>query len=135
MAHDSHSDDHAYFAHPMPVWMLVAVFLSLVFMTVLTVVMSELTDVLMIGQWELWVSMGIATVKALLVIFFFMHVLYDKSFNRLMFFASFFFAALFIALTLLDTYQYREDVSSFPSTDRPDRVLADHIDEILLGEK
>lgn len=102
---------------------MLAVFVALVSLTVLTVIMSELTEALMIGQWELWVSMGIATVKALLVIFFFMHVLYDKSFNRLMFFSSFLFAALFIALTLLDSYQYQDDISSFPVSERPDRLV------------
>ena len=124
MSHNSqHSEDHAYFSHPMPVWMMLAVFVALVSLTVLTVIMSELTEALMIGQWELWVSMGIATVKALLVIFFFIHVLYDKSFNRLMFFSSFLFAALFIALTLLDSYQYQDDISSFPVSERPDRLV------------
>lgn len=116
---EPNAEDHAYFSHPMPVWMLLGVFFSLVFLTVLTVVMSELTEALMIGQWELWVSMGIATIKAMLVIFFFMHVLYDKPFNKMLFFSSFLFAALFIALTLLDTYQYREDVNAFPVDERP----------------
>lgn len=51
--------------------MLLAVFFSLVFLTVLTLVMSVLTDALQLQQWELWISMGIATVKAMLVIFFF----------------------------------------------------------------
>ena len=120
---DNHSEEHAYFSHPMPVWMLLLVFVSLVFLTVLTVVMSELTEALMIGQWELWVSMGIATLKAMLVIFFFMHVLYDKPFNKMLFFSSFLFAALFIAMTLLDTYQYSDDVTSFPTGDRPARVV------------
>lgn len=120
---DKHSEDHAHFSHPMPLWMLLAVFFSLVFLTVLTVVMSELTDALMIGQWELWVSMGIATVKAMLVIFIFMHVMHDKALNKMVFFSSFLFAALFIALTLLDTYQYQEDISSFPTDERPDHVI------------
>jgi len=123
--HDANSEDHAYFSHPMPVWMLLAIFFSLVFLTVMTVVMSELTDALQLQQWELWISMGIATLKAMLVIFFFMHVLYDKGFNRLMFFASFLFAGLFIALTLLDTYQYRQDVSSFPKSELPARQVGD----------
>lgn len=107
----------------MPVWMLLAVFFSLVFLTVLTVLMSELTDALMLTQWELWISMGIATVKAMLVIFFFMHVLYDKPFNKMLFFSSFLFAALFIALTLLDTTQYRSDVDSFPQDELPAHII------------
>ena len=123
MSDKHHSEDHAHFAHPMPVWMLLAVFVSLVTLTILTVIMSELTAVLMIEQWELWVSMGIATVKAMLVIFFFMHVLYDKGFNKMMFFSSFLFAGLFIALTLLDTYQYREDITAFPTNERPAHVI------------
>ena len=123
MADNQHADDHAHFSHPMPVWMLLAVFFGLVFLTILTVVMSELTDALMLSQWELWISMGIATVKAMLVIFFFMHVLYDKPLNKMLFFSSFLFAALFIALTLLDTYQYREDVTSFPDSERPAHII------------
>ena len=123
MSDSQHSEDHAYFAHPMPAWMLLAVFFSLVFLTVLTVIMSELTEVLMIQQWELWVLMGIATAKAMLVIFFFMHVLYDKGFNQLMFFSSFLFAALFISMTLLDTYQYQEDISAFPKNERPAHII------------
>ena len=103
--------------------MLLAVFFSLVFLTVLTVVMSELTDALYLTQWELWISMGIATVKAMLVIFFFMHVLYDKSLNQMLFFSSFLFAALFIALTLLDTYEYRSDVESFPDSEKPAHII------------
>lgn len=123
MSDNQHTEDHAYFSHPMPVWMLLAVFFALVFLTILTVVMSELTDVLRLSQWELWISMGIASVKALLVIFFFMHVLYDKSFNQMLFFSSFLFAALFVAMTLLDTYQYREDVEAFPASERPAHII------------
>lgn len=124
---DNHSEDHAYFAHPMPVSVLLTVFFSLVGLTILTVVMSELTDALYLGQWELWISMGIATAKALLVIFFFMHVLHDKPFNKMLLFSSFLFAALFIALTVLDTTQYREDVDSFPKSEWPEHVVGGNV--------
>ena len=33
------------------------------------------------------------------------------------------FAALFIALTLLDTYEYRSDVESFPDSEKPAHII------------
>ena len=47
--------------------------------------------------------MGIATIKACLVIFFFMHLAYDKPFNMIVFFASFVFVGLFVIFTLSDS--------------------------------
>ena len=113
--HHTGSDehDHAHFAHPAPLWMLIAVFFALVFLTILTVVVSDFADVLRLGRFEIWVSMGIATVKAALVIFIFMHLLFDKPFNQLIFFASFFFVAMFVGITLMDTSQYQADINAF----------------------
>ena len=47
-------------------------------------------------------SLGIASVKATLVAAYFMHLRYDKSFHGLVFISSLLFAALFLALTLID---------------------------------
>ncbi len=114
---DSHDDG---FAHPAPVNLLIAVFLALVFLTLLTVIVSE---VVVLGAFEIWVSMGIATVKAALVIFFFMHMLHDKGFNKMMFFASFLFVALFIGITLMDSSEYKSGIDAYKGEPLPQRTV------------
>ena len=108
---DAH-EDHG-FAHPMPVAKLLGVFFALVFLTILTVAVSDMAEFLHLGRFEIWVSLGIATIKAALVIFFFMHLLYDKPFNKMIFFSAFLFVALFIGITLMDTSQYQHRIKSF----------------------
>lgn len=99
-----HADGHHGFAHPMPVWQLLAVFFTLIFLTIATVVQSTLE----LGNLELWMSLFIATVKAGLVMLFFMHMIHDKPFNVIVFMSSFIFAALFIGLTLMDAHNYKD---------------------------
>ena len=78
--------------------MLLTVFAALVMLTIVTVAAAQVS----FGAWEVWVSLGIASVKATLVAAYFMHLRYDKSFNGLVFIASLLFVALFLALTLMD---------------------------------
>ena len=110
---ESTEPEHADFAHPAPIWMLLGVFFALVGLTILTVVVSDFAEALRLGRFEIWVSMGIATVKAALVIFIFMHLLFDKPFNQMIFFAAFLFVAMFIGTTLMDTAQYQSDVDAY----------------------
>jgi len=98
-AHDDH--DHG-FAHPMPVPMLLAVFFALVFLTIVTVAQASLP----LGSWEVWASLMIASVKAALVMYFFMHLGWDKPFNALIFLSTIFFLALFLGFTLMDAANY-----------------------------
>ena len=95
---DSHeADDHG-LSHVMSPRMLLTVFTALVALTILTVVAAQFS----FGAWEVWVSLGIATVKATLVAAFFMHLYYDKSFNGFVFISSLVFVGLFLAFTLMD---------------------------------
>ncbi len=94
----SSSPPHAHLAHVMSPRMLLTVFASLVGLTMLTVAAAQVS----FGAWEVWVSLGIATVKAVLVAAYFMHLRYDKSFNGLIFISSLVFVGLFLALTLMD---------------------------------
>ena len=111
----NHQEDHASFAHPAPLKMLFIVFFSLVGLTILTVVANDWP----LGQFDIWVAMLIATVKASLVALFFMHMFWDRAFNVISFLASVFFVALFICLTLMDRTAYRESVEDFPIASRP----------------
>jgi cytochrome c oxidase subunit 4 len=106
MAHSA-SQSHGVgqdFSHPMPVWQLIAVFLALIVLTVLTVFQSTLE----LGNTELIVSLAIATVKASLVILFFMHMIHDKPLHAILFIGSFIFVALFLGFTLMDAGAYND---------------------------
>ncbi|MCC6507579.1 MAG: cytochrome C oxidase subunit IV family protein [Pirellulaceae bacterium] len=101
-----HDDGHHGFAHPMAIWKLLAVFFALVFLTWVTVVQSKIDT----GNLEIWLSLFIATVKAALVILFFMHMIHEKPFNAIVFISSFIFVALFLGLTLMDAHNYKDKV-------------------------
>lgn len=99
MTAHGHSDDGTNFAHPLPVWVLLSVFFALVLLTILTVAQSNLN----LGSFDIAIVMGIATMKAVLVGAFFMHLVYDKPFNIMVFLSSFVFVALFVIMTLSDS--------------------------------
>ena len=93
----AHADGE--FAHPMPVSMLIGIFLALTFLTVLTVAQASFD----FGSADVIIVMVIATIKAALVAFFFMHLAWDKPFNILLFLGSFVFVGLFVIFTLSDS--------------------------------
>jgi len=103
--HAAHAEgEHHGFAHPAPVWQLLAVFFALIFLTILTVLQASFDT----GNMELILSLFIATIKASLVILFFMHMLHDKPLNAVIFLSSFVFVALFLGFTLMDASAYRD---------------------------
>lgn len=102
--------EHASFSHPASIKLLLATFAALILLTILTVVTA--------GQlprpFGLWVAMGIACIKAALVMLFFMHMFWDKPFNIVAFMSSLLFATLFIGMTLMDTDNYQDSINQFP---------------------
>jgi cytochrome c oxidase subunit 4 len=106
--HDSqHGGHHDHgFSHPMPIWMLLTVFFALLSLTVLTVFQSQFD----LGNAEIFASLTIATIKAALVILFFMHLLWDKPLNAIVILGSLIFVALFLGFTLMDAEGYRENL-------------------------
>ena len=101
----------------MPIWMLLAVFVALLFLTVLTVYQSTFD----LGNAEIWLSLTIATIKAGLVILFFMHLWWDKPLNAIVILGSLIFVALFLGFTLIDRKSTRlnsshEWISRMPSS-------------------
>lgn len=112
--HDSHDHGHGHdgeFSHPMPIWMLLSVFFALLLLTVATVYQSTFS----LGNLEVWMSLSIATVKAGLVIAFFMHLLWDKPLNAIIIFSSLIFVALFLGFTMMDAQGYRENLIMNPA--------------------
>ena len=105
-SHNNH--DHG-FAHPIPVRLLIGVFLCLVGLTILTVVVNDLP----LGNLDIWIALIIATIKASLVLLFFMHMYWEKGINIVAFFTSLLFVALFIGLALMDTGANRDSQDSY----------------------
>lgn len=101
MSAHGESKDGYDFAHPIPVPMLLSVFFALVFLTIVTVAQASFD----IGSLDILVVMVIATIKAALVMAFFMHMAYDKPFNVIIFLSSFGFVALFLIFTMSDSAQ------------------------------
>jgi len=98
-AHNAHHDDGAVHAHVSSVPFYVAVFLGLLMLTGATVGQSYID----LGKANLFFVILIATLKASLVVTFFMHLRWDNKFNALIFVSCIFFIGVFFAYTLNDT--------------------------------
>lgn len=101
--------------HIVPVKVLIGVFIALVFLTIVTVEAAKYDT----GSIDVIVSMAIATAKASLVVFIFMHLWYDKPLNRIMFFFSICFAGFFLCMILLDSHAYDNYVKGFQQDNAP----------------
>ena len=108
MSTTTHAGDleHNDLAHVASAKMLLGIFASLIVLTVVTVKAAGIG----LGAVDLWVAMGIATVKATLVGLYFMHLRYDKPFNTIIFLSAFVFVGIFIGFTMMDSHQYKHDV-------------------------
>ena len=100
---------HGDLAHVVPVRVLLTVFVLLMVLTVATVSATWID----LGGWNLWIAMGIASVKAALVALYFMHLRYDHPFNALIFAAALLFLSLFLSLIMLDTLEYQPEIKSW----------------------
>ena len=98
---DAHEnvDDGAVHAHISSVPFYVAVFLGLLVLTGVTVGQSYVD----LGKLSIIIVILIATMKASLVVTFFMHLKYDNKFNALIFLSALLFIGVFFAYTLNDT--------------------------------
>jgi cytochrome c oxidase subunit 4 len=104
-SHDhDHADDGAVHAHVSSVPFYVAVFLGLLFLTGMTVGQSYVD----LGKLNIVLVILIATMKASLVVTFFMHLKWDNKFNALIFISTIFFIGVFFAYTMNDTNQRGE---------------------------
>jgi cytochrome c oxidase subunit 4 len=105
----AHSDDHG-LAHTMPLPLLFGVLGALLALTVATVAVTSFD---LGAQGNLIVAMAIATVKAALVCVFFMHLLWDKKFNAVLFLTSVLFLILFLSMTTTDRGEYQHLVDEY----------------------
>lgn len=83
---------------------------ALFFLTFITV---AVTWIEIPAPWNVVVAIGIASVKAMIVVAFFMNLWWDSKFNSMLFVMSIIFFLLLIGITLLDTLYRVDPVPSF----------------------
>ena len=107
-AHETPSpvDEHHGVGHVVSLKILVAVFSALVALTIIT----YLASLVNFGEFNLIVALGIAVIKASLVVLFFMHLRWDRPFNAIVFVGCIIFVAIFLGFTLIDTTQYHHSI-------------------------
>lgn len=114
--HDNHSHGHDHghgelqmgHHHVSSSQMFVNVLLALLVLTVVTVGASRFD----FGSANLLIAMLIASVKASLVVAFFMHVKWDTAINKIVFLGSFLFLSLLFIFTLADQATRKYDDQS-----------------------
>jgi cytochrome c oxidase subunit 4 len=125
-AHDDHHDEgHGHgLAHTASMKMLLGTWGALMVLTVLTVVVAKQIDLGSSGN--LAIAMFIATMKATLVVVFFMHLKYDRIFHSVLLIGGILAASLFVGFCLMDRNQYGDSViwdtrtpPEFPEGPRP----------------
>lgn len=86
---------------------LVATALALMFLTWVTVEVRTIP----LGDWNIWLALLIAVIKATLVCMFFMHLKWDRPFNALVLVGSLLFLALFLGFSIVDTGHYQQEIN------------------------
>jgi cytochrome c oxidase subunit 4 len=98
-SHDHGHDDGAVHAHVSSTFFYMAIFGALICLTVATVGQSYFD----LGKLNLLVVILIASLKASLVVAFFMHLRWDNKFNALIFVSCILFIGVFFTYTMNDT--------------------------------
>jgi len=93
--------------HVAPLWSMYGTFAALMVLTVLTVA-ARYVDA---GAFNIWIALGLAFLKALLVAMFFMHLIWDSKLNQLILVSTLLFLTIFIGIAIIDTDQYQPIVS------------------------
>ncbi|OFZ12241.1 MAG: hypothetical protein A2Z20_04285 [Bdellovibrionales bacterium RBG_16_40_8] len=90
--------------HIVPIKTYFKVFISLLLLTLLTVVVARPVSGFDAGIFNAFIAFAIATLKASLVLAFFMGLKYDKKQNLVIFLAGVFFVIIMFAFCILDIY-------------------------------
>jgi cytochrome c oxidase subunit IV len=96
--------EHEHTEHIVPPGTYLAIILTLLFLTALTVAAAYVN----LGRFNIVVALAIATVKATLVVLFFMHAKYSPKRTKLVIMAGIFWLIILLFMTLSD-YASRVD--------------------------
>ena len=90
------SEEHR--QHVLPISIYVGIWAILMFLTGLTVFVSFLE----LHNWNIVLALTIATIKATLVVLFFMHLYYSSKLTKVTVIAALFFLFLLLSLSMTD---------------------------------
>ena len=90
--------EHEHTEHIVPPSTYLIIILTLMFLTGSTVTAAYVDS----GRFNIVAALGIATVKATLVVFFFMHAKYSPKRTKLVIFAGIFWLMILLFMTLSD---------------------------------
>lgn len=92
--------------HVAPAWIMYATFAALIFLTIATVFARSFD----LGNFNIYIALGLAVIKSVLVALFFMHLWWDSKFNQVIVVISLVFLGVFIGAAITDTDQYRPTI-------------------------
>tara|TARA_Y100000591_G_C21596354_1_gene575719 strand:- start:190 stop:570 length:381 start_codon:yes stop_codon:yes gene_type:complete len=92
------SQKHEHFIIPLKYYVITLI--ALLILTVVTVAVAQVD----LGWLNIYVAMFVAMIKAAFVIFFFMGVRWDESFNKISFFGCLLFVLIFFVIVLADVF-------------------------------
>lgn len=104
-AEKTHSGQ-AELGHVVPVSTLLGTCIALMILTWITVGATRFQ----LGYFNIWIALIIATVKAVLVCLYFMHLRWDRPFNAIVLITAVCFMLLFLGGALTDTGAYNNEV-------------------------
>ena len=115
-AHAAPGGEHHGIAHVVPPSILIGIFSALMVLTLVTVGVTQYDFGYNIN---LIVALGIAVVKAVLVIAYFMHLRYDSPMYTILVALCLVFIGVFITFTIIDTGQYAPILQGTPVAPAP----------------
>jgi len=83
---------------PVPYRTFILIWAALLVLTVITVAISRVH----LGPLNIWVALGVASIKSSLVIFFFMHLKQESKLFKICLLIMLVLLAIFIGMTFLD---------------------------------
>ena len=89
------SEEHA---HIVPYRTFLYIWLALLILTGITVAVAQYH----FGAWNIWIALGIATLKSSLVVAVFMHMKYESPLFKIALLSALTILAIFIGLTFFD---------------------------------
>lgn len=127
--HNHQHGDHGHHAHHVvPISVYVKTIIALLVLTILTVGASYVD----VGRFNIFVSMGIALTKAILVMMFFMGLKYDNNLNRAYILSSFVAFTILITITAGDLWT-REKYTPVTVKSTTPAPTVDELNKMLAG--
>ncbi len=119
MQHGPMTDSETIRTHISSPTQLLIIFSALLVLTALTVWAATWP----VGDFDVWIALGIAGIKAGLVAAYFMHLRYDRPTNSLLLIFSISTVVLFLSVTLADVLQLVPEVeAAAPSSEQAKTV-------------